>query len=101
MKCISSFSNNDIALNVYVQPRASRNRLAGMHGSSIKVCLTSPPVENKANEAVIHFFADLFGVPKTAVAIKSGKQSRSKKLLISNLSLNKAKEALSAALAKI
>ena len=101
MKCISSFSNNDIALNVYVQPRASKNRLAGMHGSSIKVCLTAPPVENKANEAVIHFFADLFGVPKTAVAIKSGKQSRSKKLLISNLSLNKAKETLSAALAKI
>jgi uncharacterized protein (TIGR00251 family) len=100
MKCLSSLSNNDLALNVYVQPRASKSRIAGMHGNSIKLCVTAPPVDNKANEAVIHFLADLFGVPKSAVAIKSGKQGRSKKVLLSNLSLNQAKETLSAALAK-
>jgi uncharacterized protein (TIGR00251 family) len=100
MKCISSLSNKDIALSVYVQPRASKNRLAGMHGTSIKVCVTAPPVENKANEAVRNFIAALFGVPKSAVVIKSGKQGRSKKILISNLSINVAREILTAALAK-
>jgi len=100
MKCINSLSNKDIALSVYVQPRASKNRLAGMHGNSIKVCVTAPPVENKANEAVRNFIAALFGVPKSAVVIKSGKQGRSKKILISNLSINAAREILTAALAK-
>jgi uncharacterized protein len=100
MKCISSLSNKDIALSVYVQPRASENRIAGMHGNSLKICVTAPPVDNKANEAVKRFIAALFGVPKSAVAIKSGKQGRSKKVLISDLSINTAKKTLITALTK-
>jgi uncharacterized protein (TIGR00251 family) len=101
MDCIANLKNNNIAFNVYVQPRASRNRVAGMHGNAIKVCVTAPPVENKANGAVIHFFADLFGVPKSAVSIKSGRQGRNKKVLINNLALEEAKEILSRALPKV
>ena len=74
--------------------------MAGMHGSAIKVCVTAPPVENKANTAVVHFIADLFGVPKSAVSIKSGGQSRNKKVLIMNLTLGEAQEILSRALAE-
>jgi len=95
MKCLSCLQNNVLALDVYVQPRASKNRVAGMHGSAVKICVTAPPVENKANEAVIDLIADLLGVPKSSVSIKSGKQGRSKKLLISNLSLREAQEILS------
>ena len=62
MKCITLLQDENLALQVYVQPRASRNRIAGIHGNAVKVCVTAPPVENKANEAVVHFFADLFGV---------------------------------------
>ena len=97
MNCITNLNNN-IAFNVYVQPRASRNRIAGMHGNAIKICVTAPPVENKANGAVILFFADLFGVPKSAVSIKSGRQGRNKKVLIQRLALEKAEEILSRAL---
>ena len=87
-------------MNVYVQPRASRNRIAGMHGQAIKICITAPPVENKANEAVIRFMADFFGVPKSYISIKSGRQSRNKKVLISNLALAEAEEILSRSFAK-
>jgi len=89
-----------LALNVYVQPRASKNRVAGMHGSAIKICVTAPPVKNKANEAVIHFIADILGVPKASVSIKSGKQSRAKKVLINNLALEEAQKVLSRTLSK-
>ncbi len=100
MKCISCLQNNSLALNVYVQPRASKNRVAGMHGSAIKICVTAPPVENKANEAVINLIAELLEVPKSSVSIKSGKQGRSKKVLISNLALKEAQEALARTLSK-
>ena len=100
MKCLSSLQKKKLALRVYVQPRASRNRVAGMHGSALKICVTAPPVENKANEAVIHFIADLFSVPKSAVSIKSGRQGRNKNVILTNLALGEAREVLSTALSK-
>jgi len=100
MNCITSLQDGTLALQVYVQPRASQNKVAGMHGSAVKVCVTAPPVENKANEAVIHFIAALFGVTKSSVSIKSGRQGRSKKVLIMNLALSEAQEILSRTLAK-
>jgi len=71
-----------------------------MHGNAIKICVTAPPAENKANGAVIHLFADLFGVPRSAVSIKSGRQGRNKRVLIDNLALEEAQETLSRALSK-
>jgi uncharacterized protein (TIGR00251 family) len=100
MKCIISQQDNTLALNVYVQPRASQNRVAGMHGNAVKICVTAPPVENNANEAVIHFIAKLLGVSKSSLSIKSGRQARNKKIIISNLALQDAHEALARALAK-
>jgi uncharacterized protein (TIGR00251 family) len=97
---IAKTKNNDLTFSVYVQPRSSNNRIAGLHGKAIKVCVTAPPLEDKANAAVIHLFADLFGVPKSAVSIKSGRQARNKKVLINNLALEKAKEILSRTLPK-
>jgi uncharacterized protein (TIGR00251 family) len=100
MDCIANLDNNKIALTVYVQPRSSRTRVAGMHGNAVKIYVTAPPVENKANGAVILFFADLFGVPKSAVSIKSGGHGRNKKVLIDNIDPGVARKALSKALSK-
>ena len=100
MKCIIGLQNNSCVLNVYVQPRASKNRVAGVHNDSVKICITAPPVENKANEAVIRLIAGLFNLPKSAVSIKSGKHGRNKKVLISNLSLDTARKILAGALTK-
>ena len=100
MDCIADTKDNSLALNVYVQPRASSNRVAGLHGSAVKVCVTAPPLENKANGAVIHFIAGLFNVPKSSVSIKSGRQGRKKKVLINGLALEDARDILARALSK-
>ncbi|MDX1775389.1 MAG: DUF167 family protein [Desulfobulbales bacterium] len=100
MKCITDLPDNRLALSIYVQPRASRNRVAGMHGSSVKLSITAAPVDNKANEAVIRFIADLFKVPKSSVSIKSGRQGRHKNVILDNLALGEAKKILAAALSK-
>ena len=100
MECLTYLKNKSLAVNVYVQPRASKNRVAGMHGSAIKLCVTAPPVEDKANGAVINFLADILGVPKSAVSIKSGRQSRNKKVIITNLTLEEAQKKLSRMLSK-
>ena len=97
---LTKTKNNDLALSVYVQPRASNNRIAGLHGKAIKVCVTAPPLDDKANSAVIHLFAELFGIQRSAVSIKSGKKARNKKVLINNLALEEAEEALASALPK-
>ncbi len=94
MDCIADSKNNSLALNIYVQPRSSRNRVAGLHGSALKVCVTAPPAENRANTAVINFVAGLFRVPKSSVSIKSGRQGRNKKVLISGLDLENAQDIL-------
>jgi len=98
MAYLTLLQNSTLALNIYVQPRASQNRIAGIHGNAVKLCVTAPPVENKANEAITGFIANLFEVPKSAVSIKSGRQGRNKKVIITNLTLSKAKGILDKAL---
>lgn len=70
-------------VRVYVQPRASRNEVVGLHGEALKVRLTSPPVDGKANKALIAFFAKLLHLPKSAITLHSGHQNRNKVLKIS------------------
>jgi uncharacterized protein len=68
---------------VKVQPRARRNAITGTVGDALKLALTAPPVEGKANEAVISFFARLFDIPRSSVTIASGATSRLKIIRIS------------------
>ncbi len=85
MPYLQTLNNGSLLLSLYVQPRASRNELAGVHGDALKLRLTTPPVDGKANKAVIAFFAKLLKIPKSAIVIKSGLQSRSKKILLSDI----------------
>jgi len=71
-----------IVVNVLVQPRASRNQVAGLHGEALKLRLTAPPVEGAANKMCLAFLADLLGVPKSSLEIVAGHSSRSKQVLI-------------------
>ncbi len=83
-----------LLLALYVQPRSSRNEIAGLHGDALKLRLTTPPVDGKANRAVISFLAKLLKIPKSAILIKSGQRSRSKKLLLSGLDEQEARRLL-------
>jgi uncharacterized protein len=82
-------------LQVFVQPRASRNQLVGLQGEELKVRLTSPPVEGAANKSCCEFFAKLFGVAKGAVELLAGETSRHKRLLVRNLPAEEARHILS------
>ena len=74
-----------ITCKVKVQPRASKNSIAGIVGNSLKLLLTSPPVDGEANEACVKFFAALCGVSKSKVTIISGNKNREKVLKIEGI----------------
>lgn len=69
-------------LELYVQPGASRTGFDGMHGERIKVKLQARAVEGAANQALVEFLADHYGVPKRSVRIESGLKSRLKRVVI-------------------
>ncbi len=73
---------NGLILNIYVQPRSSKNHICGILGEELKIRLTSPPVDGAANKLCREFIADLFDVAKSAVEIISGETSRHKRLRI-------------------
>lgn len=79
---------------IRVQPRASRNAIAGEMGDALKLALTAPPVEGKANEACVEFLANLLKVPRSSVTIASGESSRNKVIRITGLSAGQVEQRL-------
>ena len=71
-------SGGRVRFSVRVQPRASRDELAGIHGDAIKIRLSAPPVDGAANDALVNFLSTVFAVPKRAIRILAGETSRSK-----------------------
>ena len=69
-----------VNFQVRVQPRASKDEIAGVMGGALKVRLRAPAAENRANEALVEFLAHLLKTPKSAVRILSGDRSRTKRL---------------------
>ncbi len=69
-----------ITLTLHIQPGAKKTEVAGLYGDALKIRLAAPPVDGKANAALIGFVADRLGVAKSAVSLKSGQTSRRKVL---------------------
>lgn len=69
-----------ITLMLHVQPGAKRSEIAGLHGDALKIRLAAPPVEGRANEALLRFIAECFHVPLRNVEIRQGGQSRHKRV---------------------
>jgi uncharacterized protein (TIGR00251 family) len=86
-----------VSFAVRVQPGARRNAIVGELGDALKIALTAPPVDGRANEACIEFFADLLDVPRSSVAIASGQSSRNKVIRVTGLAVSELKERLGAA----
>ena len=74
-------------IKIYLQPKSSKNEMLGPYRDGIKVKVTAPPIEGKANEALIRFLAKKFGIPPSCIEILKGHHSREKTLKISGLSL--------------
>ena len=71
-------SGDTLSLTLHVQPGAKRSEIAGLHGGALKIRLAAPPVEGRANEALLKFISGLFGVPQRNAELKQGGQSRNK-----------------------
>jgi len=72
-------------LRVRVQPRASRNEIAGTYGDTLKIRVASPPVDGAANQGLCSFLAEVLGIPVSRVSIKSGHAGRDKVVLFEGL----------------
>ena len=74
-------------LRVYVQPRASRTRVVGLHGEYLKIQRAAPPVDGEANAALVAFLADALSVPKARVQMVAGDAGRRKRLFLAGVDL--------------
>jgi hypothetical protein len=83
-----------VVIHVLVQPRASKNELAGLQGQELKIRLTSPPVEGAANKTCREFLAKLLGVAKGRVTLVGGERSRHKRLFVEGVAPQDARKAL-------
>jgi uncharacterized protein (TIGR00251 family) len=75
-----------VTLALKVQPRASKNEIAGERGGELVVRVTAPPVDSAANEAVIRLIAEALGCPRSAVSLIRGETSRHKVLHVTGVS---------------
>ncbi len=76
------WDGDDLVLDLKVQPRASRDELAEVLGDRLKVRITAPPVDGKANDHLVKFLAKTFRVPRSDVTLLSGETGRDKRLRI-------------------
>ena len=75
-----------VTFAVRLHPRAKKNAITGEHGDALKIALTAPPVEGRANNALIAFLAELLKVPRASVSIAAGQSSRNKVVRIAAIS---------------
>lgn len=74
-----------VTIAIRVHPRAKRNAITGEIGDVLKVSLTAPPIEGKANAACIEFFAKFLKVSRSSISIAAGQNSRNKKIRVAGL----------------
>ena len=79
---------------VKVHPRAKKNAITGEIGDALNLSLTAPPVEGRANDACIEFFANLLKVPRSSVTIAAGQSSRQKVVRVAGLSAEELRKRL-------
>jgi uncharacterized protein len=79
---------------VRVQPRARRNAITGEIGDALKLALTAPPVEGRANQACIEFLAEFLKVPRSSITIAAGQSSRNKVVRVHGLTARQVEERL-------
>jgi uncharacterized protein (TIGR00251 family) len=77
--------DGDVSFYVQVQPRASRDAIEGEYADALKIRVTAPPVDDRANEALVRLLAERLNVPRAAVRIVAGEKSRRKRVVVSGV----------------
>jgi uncharacterized protein (TIGR00251 family) len=88
-------SPSGVTFAVKIHPRAKKNAIIGELGDALKLALTAPPVDGKANAACIDFFAKLLKVPRSSVTIAAGQTNRNKVIRVAGLSAEDVRQRLS------
>jgi len=83
-----------VTFSVRIHPRARKTAITGELGDALKLSLTAPPVEGKANAACIEFFANLLKVPRSSVTIAAGQTSRNKLIAVAGLTAQQLRDRL-------
>jgi len=95
---MSEFKINEagggITFAVRIVPRASKNEIVGVHGDALRIRLTAPPVEGRANKALVAFLAQRLGARRSQVEIVAGASSRCKIIRVIGLSGQEVEEGL-------
>lgn len=86
-------SKTGVTIQVHATPRASKNQIQGLHGDAVKIKLKAPPVDGKANEALIEFISGTLGIPQRQITLLSGQTSRQKRLSLQGVSANQVSQA--------
>jgi uncharacterized protein len=98
-------SRDGAIFSVRVSPRASRNAISGLLGegekTTLKIALHAPPVDGRANAALIEFLAQVFDVPRAAIGVVSGQQSRNKVVCVHGRRADEIAHVLAGELARI
>lgn len=77
-----AYDGEDLIMRLYIQPKASRDQIVGLHGDELKVAITAPPVDGKANTHLTKYLAKQFKVAKGNIAIEKGELGRHKQLRV-------------------
>lgn len=83
-----------VTVSLHVQPGAGRCEVVGPHGDALKIRIDAPPVDGQANEAVLSFVARRLGVPRQAVSLVTGRNSRRKRVRVAGIAAAAAAAAL-------
>ena len=89
-------TKDGVVLRLHIQPGAKKTEIVGLHGEALKIRLAAPPVDGKANAALLEFLAEKLGVGRTALYLVSGQTSRTKRVGIDGCSAEELRALLQA-----
>ena len=95
MITLSRQTDGAVSFAVKVAPRANKNEIPGFEGGVLKVRLKAPPIEGKANDALVKFLADALGISRSQIEIVSGQASRRKVVRIRGMSADRIEKVIS------
>lgn len=71
-----------LRLRIFLQPKASRDQIVGLHDNELKIAITAPPIDGQANAHLLKYLSKLFKVPKSSIVLEKGELQRHKQIFI-------------------
>lgn len=89
-------TSDGLVLSLHCQPGAKASKVVGLHGERLKLQLQAPPLENRANEALVAWLADQLSLPRKQIELLTGHTSRQKRVLVRGATLEQVERLLKA-----